>query len=85
MTATAARITFIDADVPGLMHALQVEPKLLTLHADRPFNAHQTAGVVLSLTHAGEVKQNSIERHREVSAAFFHDRGLRALIKENRC
>jgi len=82
MTATTSRISFVDVDVTGLMHALQVEPQLLAFHADRPFDTHQAAGVVLSLTHAGEVEQNSIERHREVSAAFFHDRGLTDHLNE---
>ena len=80
MTSTTTRITFVDVDVTGLMHALQVKSQLLAFHANRPFNAHQTAGVVLSLTHAGEVEENSIERHRKVSAAFFHDRGLENLL-----
>jgi len=82
MTATTTRITFNDVDIAGFMHALQVEPQLLAFHANRPFNTHQTTGVVFPLTHAGEVEQNSIERHRQVSAAFFHDRGLTDHLNE---
>ena len=82
MAATTPRITFIDVDIAGFMHALQVEPQLFALNANRPFDAHQAAGVVFPLTHAGEVEQNSVERHRKVSAAFFHDRGLTDHLNE---
>jgi hypothetical protein len=64
MTATTSGITFVDVDVTGLMHTLQVEPQLLAFHADRSLNAHQATGVILSFSHPREVKQNSVERHR---------------------
>ena len=66
MTATTTRITFVNVDVAGLMHALQVEPQFLAFHADRPFNAHQTASVVFPL-HCGRGRAEFEELPKYVS------------------
>ena len=80
MTTTTLCILLLNVDVASLMHPLKVQTQLLSLHTYGTLNAHQTTGILPSLTHAGKVKEDSIEGHRKVSTALFHDRGLENLL-----
>ena len=81
MTTATLSILFLNMDVASLMHPLEMKTQLLSFHTYCTLNAHQTTGIFPSFTHAGKVEENSIEGHRKVSAALFHDRGLGNLLK----
>ena len=73
MTTTTLSILFLNVDVASLMHPLKVKTQLLSFHTYSTLDSHETTGIFPSLTHAGKVEENSIEGHRKVSAALFHN------------
>ena len=76
MTSSALGFLFMNVDVTCFVHSLKVQPQFFSFDSDGSFDAHEPPYIVASFPHPGQIKQDSIERHRQVATSLFHDWGL---------